>query len=220
MAEKIVARMNRVGRMYMRGKTPVTALESATCSISAGDRIAVVGPSGSGKSTLLHLLGGLDVQTSGSLSWPGLGTREELRPRKIGLIFQSESLLSPSTVVENVEIPLLLAGAAPASARDSALKALRDIGLETLADRLPEELSGGQAQRVAMARILASRPQLILADEPTGQLDHPTAQDLFDVFLASLENTDAALIVATHDPKIAKRMRTIWKMRFGKLEVS
>ena len=216
---RIFVSMNNAGRTYIRGKIPVEALTSVTCAVCPGERIAVVGPSGSGKSTLLHLMGGLDAPTSGSISWPGLGPKEELRPKKIGVIFQTESLLAPLTVVENVELPLLLEGVDPLKARISALEALRDIALESIADKLPEELSGGQAQRVAVARTLASRPKLILADEPTGQLDHPTAQRLFDVFLASLEDSDAALVVATHDPAIARRMNTVWQIRYGKLEV-
>lgn len=220
MANTIYANLNNARRTYTRGKISITALESATCTVSPGDRIAVVGPSGSGKSTLLHLMGGLDAPTSGSVSWPELGTRQQLRPEKIGLIFQSASLMAPLTVVENVEIPLLLAGADPAKARISSFAALKDVGLDAIADKLPEELSGGQAQRVAVARILAARPKFIIADEPTGQLDHPTAQGLFDVLLAALANTDAALVVATHDPQIADRLQVIWKMQYGKLEVS
>ncbi len=218
--EQTFVNLNNVGRIYLRGKTAIPAIESASCTVSAGDRIAVVGPSGSGKSTLLHLMSGLDRPTSGNISWPGLGPREQLRPEKIGVIFQTQSLLTPLTVVENVAIPLLLTGVPSATAMVSALEALASINLEAIADKLPEELSGGQAQRVAVARILASKPQLILADEPTGQLDHPTAQALFDVFLAAFQNSDTALIVATHDPKISSRMKTIWKMQYGRLEVN
>lgn len=210
--------MNDAGRTYMRGKIPVEALKAVTCSVSPGDRIAVMGPSGSGKSTLLHLMSGLDKLTSGRISWPDLGPKKELRPEKIGIIFQSESLIAFLKVVENVELPLLLQGIAPSKARISALEALRDIELESIADKLPEELSGGQAQRVAVARTLASQPKLILADEPTGKLDHPTAKHLFDVFLASIEDSDTALIVATHDEIIAKRMNIVWQIRYGKLE--
>lgn len=206
-------------RTYSRGKTPVVALASATCTILSGDRIALVGPSGSGKSTLLHLFAGLDTPTSGSLTWPALGARETLRPEKVGLVFQMPSLLAPLTVVENVEIPLLLGQASAEKARAAALDALERIGLKSIADKLPEELSGGQAQRVAVARALAAQPKLILADEPTGQLDHPTAQHLFDVLLASLEGTDIALLVATHDMTVAGRMHTLWRMQHGILEV-
>jgi ABC-type lipoprotein export system ATPase subunit len=218
--DRIFVSVNNAGRTYIRGKIPVEAISSVTCAVCPGDRIAVVGSSGSGKSTLLNLMGGLDAPTSGSISWPELGPKEGLRPKKIGIIFQSESLLAPLTVVENVELPLLLEGLDPSKARISALEALRDIALDSIAEKLPEELSGGQAQRVAVARTLASGPKLILADEPTGQLDHPTAQRLFDVFLASIENSDAALVVATHDPAIARRMNTVWKIQYGKLEAT
>jgi len=206
-------------RTYSRGGSTIVALASATCAILPGDRIALVGPSGSGKSTLLHLLGGLDTPTSGSLAWPALGPRETLRPGKIGFVFQMPSLLAPLTVVENVEIPLLLGNSSAEKARAAALDALERIDLLSIAEKLPEELSGGQAQRVAVARALASHPKLILADEPTGQLDHPTAQHLFDVLLAALDGTDIALLVATHDMTVAERMPFRWRMQHGVLEV-
>ncbi len=206
-------------RAYARGKTSVIAVASATCTVMPGDRIALMGPSGSGKSTLLHLLGGLDSLTSGNLTWPALGARETLRPARVGLVFQMPSLLAPLTVVENVEIPLLLGPGSADKARAAALDALDRIGLLSIADKLPEELSGGQAQRVAVARALASQPKLLLADEPTGQLDSATAQHLFDVLLESLEDTDTALVVATHDKTVAERLNTVWHMQHGILEV-
>ncbi len=207
------------GRTYALGTTQVVALASVTCAVMSGDRIALVGPSGSGKSTLLHLIGGLDTPTSGAISWPTLGSRENLRPMMVGLVFQMPSLLAPLTVVENVEIPLLLGQESAENARTYALEALERIGLLSIAEKLPEELSGGQAQRVAVARALAARPKLILADEPTGQLDHPTAQHLFDVLLDSLKGTDTALVVATHDMAVAERMDKVWHMQYGKMEV-
>jgi ABC-type lipoprotein export system ATPase subunit len=216
---EVLAYIQNGGRAYRRGNTPVVALVSATCAIMPGDRIALVGPSGSGKSTLLHLLGGLDTPTSGILAWPALGARETLRPGKIGFVFQTQSLLASMTVVENVEIPLLLGQVSAEKARATALDMLERIELESLAEKLPEELSGGQAQRVAIARALTCGPKLILADEPTGQLDHPTAQHLFDVLLAALEGTDTALLVATHDMTVAERMHTVWRMQHGTLEV-
>lgn len=215
---EILASMHNAGRTYIRGKSSVLALVSASGTIQTGNCIALVGQSGSGKSTLLHLLAGIDTPTSGDITWPALGPRETLRPGKVGVVFQSQSLLAPFTVVENVEVPLLLAQVNPQEARKAALNALERVRLTALVDKLPEELSGGQAQRVAVARALASRPRLILADEPTGQLDHPTAQYLFDVLLASLEGTDTALVVATHDMTIAERMHTIWHMQHGHLE--
>lgn len=217
--DEVLVSLRNGERSYMRGKTPVVAVASATCTVLPGDRIALMGPSGSGKSTLLHLLGGLDSLTSGRLFWPALGARETLRPAKVGLVFQMPSLLAPLTVVENVEIPLLLGSGSADKARAAALDALERIGLASIADKLPEELSGGQAQRVAVARALASHPKLLLADEPTGQLDSATAQHLFDVLLDSLAGTDTALVVATHDKTVAERLSTIWHMQHGILEV-
>ncbi len=209
---------HNAGRTYP-GYIPVVALSSATCSVMPGDRIAVTGPSGSGKSTLLYLLGGLETATSGSVTWPAIGPLERLRPAKVAFVFQMPSLLGSLTAVENVELPLLLDHIDAKTTRQAALAALESVDLSSIAESLPEELSGGQAQRVAMARALAYRPKLILADEPTGQIDHPTAQHLFDVLLAALEGTDTALVVATHDPSVAGRMHVIWHMHHGVLEI-
>jgi ABC-type lipoprotein export system ATPase subunit len=209
---------HNAGRTYP-GYIPVVALSSVTCSVMPGDRIAVAGPSGSGKSTLLYLLAGLEMPTSGSITWPALGPREGLRPAKVAFVFQVPSLLSSLTAVENIELPLLLDHVDAKTARQAALAALESVELSSIAESLPEELSGGQAQRVAMARALAYRPKLILADEPTGQIDHRTAQRLFDVLLAALEDTDTAFVVATHDPSVAGRMHVIWHMHHGVLEI-
>lgn len=218
MSEQLV-QVKNVGRAYTRGGVLETALYKATCSVFPGDRIALVGSSGSGKSTLLHIMGGLDRQTTGQISWPGLGPLERLCPQQMGFIFQMPSLLPQLTALENVELPLLLGLAEGNEARKAALEALELINLVGIADKLPEELSGGQAQRVAVARALASRPRLILADEPTGQLDHPTAQHLLDVLLDSLQGSETALVLATHDRAIAERMSKIWHMNHGVLEV-
>ena len=212
--------MEAIGRAWMQGKTRVPVIASFTGAVVPGDRIAVMGPSGSGKSTLLHIMGGLDAPTSGHIMWPELGDAKHLRPHKIGMVFQMTSLLAPLTTVENIELPLLIQGVCPAEARTAAVQALDDIGLTVIANKLPEELSGGQAQRVAVARVLASRPRLILADEPTGQLDHPTGQHLMDVLLAAIEHSGAALVVATHDPAIACRMQTVWRIRRPEQEVT
>lgn len=212
--------MQDVSRTYRQGQTSVTAVVDATCTVKQRDHIAVVGPSGSGKSTLLHLLGGLDLPSTGQVSWPALGLRSGLRPMKIGFIFQTQSLLAPLNAVENVELPLLLAGVDAGTARSAAVIALESLRLGTLAEKLPEELSGGQMQRIAVARTLACHPQVILADEPTGQLDHPTAKQLFDTLLDLLQDSDAALVVATHDLSLAERMNQRWLMRHGTLEVS
>jgi putative ABC transport system ATP-binding protein/lipoprotein-releasing system ATP-binding protein len=199
-------------------KSPVEALKSASCSVLPRDRIAIMGASGSGKSTLLHLMGALDKPTSGSIVWPSL--EQPLRPGKIGFVFQTHSLLPTLSVIENIELPLILMNQDEKEARNAGMELLERIGLSELKDKLPSELSGGQLQRVAMARVLAAKPKLILADEPTGQLDHPTAQNLITVLLTAIENTDTAVVIATHDSSVAQRMRSIWNIRHGVLEVS
>jgi putative ABC transport system ATP-binding protein/lipoprotein-releasing system ATP-binding protein len=205
------------GRVFGTNGGKVVALKHATCRIERGDRIALVGPSGSGKSTLLHLLAGLDEPTSGSVRWPALGERETLHPGKISFVFQSESLLAPLTVLENIEVPRLLIGSNAEEVRNDASEILDALDLSELADKLPEEISGGQAQRAAVARSLITRPALILADEPTGQLDHHTAKHLLSLLLRRIKGTDAALVIATHDPVIASRMETQWTMDHGVL---
>jgi putative ABC transport system ATP-binding protein/lipoprotein-releasing system ATP-binding protein len=205
------------GRVFGTNGSKVVALQHATCKIERGDRIALVGPSGSGKSTLLHLLAALDEPTSGTVTWPALGERATLRPAKISFVFQAESLLAPLTVLENIEVPRLLAGSNADEARNDATAILAALDLDTIADKLPEEISGGQAQRAAVARSLITKPALILADEPTGQLDHQTAKQLLDLLLRRLKGSDTALVIATHDPVIAARMKTQWTMAHGLL---
>ena len=182
-----------------------------------GDRIALVGPSGSGKSTLLHLLGGLDLPSKGEISWPVLGARDTLRPRQVAFVFQVPSLIPTLTALENVALPLLLGGVRPNDAMAAARTALAQIDLDEIASRAPRRTLGGQAQRVGVARALAYHPRLILADEPTGQLDRATAAHLMDTLLTALAGTDTALVIATHDPEIAGRMRTVWYMNHGQV---
>jgi putative ABC transport system ATP-binding protein/lipoprotein-releasing system ATP-binding protein len=205
-----------VSRRYPQGGESVAAIASATFRLRAGDRVALVGRSGSGKSTLLHLMAGLDIPTSGTVRWPALGAAETLLPAKIALVFQAPSLLEPLTVSENVALPLLMANATCDIGRAVA-DSLATFGLENLALKLPEELSGGQMQRVAMARAIAGNPSMILADEPTGQLDQPTGSALLDALVAHLAGTQTALVIATHDPAVAGRMDRIWQIEHGTL---
>jgi ABC-type lipoprotein export system ATPase subunit len=186
-------------RTYGSGETATVGLQPTDCEVQPGARIALVGPSGSGKSTLLHLMAGLDAPTRGTVTWPGLDDRP-------AVVFQGPSLLPPLTVLENVALPLILAGGTDQVARPQARAALARLDLADLADKLPEELSGGQAQRVAIARALAGRPRLLLADEPTGQLDHVTGAAVVDALLAAADRAGAALVVATHDPAVARRL--------------
>ncbi len=220
---KPLVEVRQASRVYQQGNEPLTALKAASCEVYPRARIALVGPSGSGKSTLLHLMGGLEIPSAGTVTWPALGSRESLRPGQVAYVFQTPSLIPSLSVVENVELPLLLAGNPrhlQNGARTAALAALERIDLLELTAKLPEELSGGQAQRVGIARALAYQPKLILADEPTGQLDHPTAAHLFDVWLEALSDTDAALVVATHDMTVAERLDDVWQIRFGRLEAA
>src|SRR4051812_38702574 len=204
-------------RTYGEGSTATVALQSTDCVIGMGDRVALMGPSGSGKSTLLHLMAGLDNPTVGTVSWPGVGPRSSLRPGPVAGIFQGPSLRPPLTVEENVALPLILGGVADTAAHPAAREALERVGLIELADKLPEEISGGQAQRVAVARALAGEPRLILADEPTGQLDRASGAIVVDVLLAAAAHAGAALVVATHDPTVAERLRDVWEMHSGRL---
>ena len=212
-----LVRCAAVDRTYGRAAAATVALAATDCEVHAGDRIALVGPSGSGKSTLLHLMAGLERPTHGQISWPAIGTRDELAPGRVAVIFQGPSLLAGLTVQENVALALVLDGMRDRAARAGAADALQRLGLRELADKLPEEISGGQAQRVAIARALAGRPVLILADEPTGQLDRATGAIVVDVLLAAAEHAGAALVVATHDPTVSDRFPTRWQMRSGQL---
>jgi ABC-type lipoprotein export system ATPase subunit len=204
-------------RVFRQGGMDIVAVANASCTILPGDRIAITGPSGSGKSTLMHLFAGLDQPTSGTLSWPALGAPDSLRPTRIAVALQMPGLLPPLTVAENVALPLLLSQADPEKAQEAARRILEEQDLGNLADKLPEELSGGQAQRVSLARALVARPRLILADEPTGQLDHPTAQHMLDLLFSTLAGSGTALVIATHDPSIAERLDRVWKMHQGTL---
>lgn len=215
-ADRALVRCLDVGRRYGSGPNTVIAVYSVTCEIAPGDQVAVVGPSGSGKSTLLHLFAGLEVPTAGSIQWPGLGDHPRAAD-SVGLVFQTPSLIASMTVRENVELPLLLADTDPQQARSRADQALELLGLADLRDNLPQELSGGQAQRVVIARVLACRPRLILADEPTSQLDRDTADHVAEVLIDVSRDIGAALVVATHDPLISERLPDEWPMRDGKL---
>jgi putative ABC transport system ATP-binding protein len=202
--------------VFGRGATEVVAVDGVTCSVEAGQRIALTGESGSGKSTLLHLLAGLDAPTTGSLDWPALTVRDG-RPAGVGVVFQAPSLVPALDVTDNVALPLLLAGVDSPVARERALAALAELELLELATAFPDELSGGQGQRVVIARVLAGRPALVLADEPTGQLDHRTAVHVLDVLLHAVAELGAALVVSTHDLSVADRLPDRWAMSDGQL---
>jgi putative ABC transport system ATP-binding protein len=208
-----------VSRVFGNGPGALVAVHGTSCVIEAGARVAVIGSSGSGKSTLLHLIAGLEQPTVGSVTWPGLPPAPE-RAFEIGVVFQSPSLVPALTVEENTALPLVLAGVSDEESRTRASEALAAVGLDDLAGQLPEELSGGQGQRVAVARVLAQRPRLVLADEPTGQLDRATGQDLIEVLVGTATRIGAALVVTTHDSAVADRLDTHWYMHEGRLHTS
>jgi putative ABC transport system ATP-binding protein/lipoprotein-releasing system ATP-binding protein len=213
---KTLAVATDLWRSFQRERGVVAAVQGCSFRINAGETTAIMGPSGCGKTTLLNLIAGLDVPSSGRMEWPGLGSSDTLRPERIGVVFQSANLMPALSAVENVELPILLGNGIEAEAR--ALAALAVFGVETLASKLPEQLSGGQADRIAVARAIAINPELIVADEPTGQLDQAGAAILVDRLLAWGQQTGSAIIIATHDERVAAKMSRIWRMRHGKFE--
>ncbi|MEU1371641.1 ATP-binding cassette domain-containing protein [Streptomyces sp. NPDC005803] len=212
---EVLVRCQGAARTYGRGLAAVVAVHGATCQVGVGDRIAITGPSGSGKSTLLHLMAALEKPTAGEVTWPGL--TEGPVAGQVGVVFQGPSLIPALDVAENAALPLVLAGIPQEQARRRALESLTLVAADGLSRKLPEELSGGQAQRVAIARVLALRPRLVLADEPTGQLDRATGQHIIDVLLATADEIGAALVVTTHDPTVAQRLKERWAMHEGRL---
>jgi ABC-type lipoprotein export system ATPase subunit len=215
--DSAVVRAEGVVRRFGSGAATIVAVRGVTATVAPRARIALTGPSGSGKSTLLHLLAGLDTPTKGTVRWPGTDRHAVARPSRIGVVFQGPSLVPALDVTENVCLPLLFGGCAEAEATARAERALERLGIAELAHALPDELSGGQAQRVAIARVIAAAPRLILADEPTGQLDQDAAASVIDVLMQTADDLDAALIVSTHDAAIAGRLPTEWTMHDGRL---
>ncbi|MEJ7647983.1 MAG: ATP-binding cassette domain-containing protein [Nakamurella sp.] len=217
--ENILVECLSAAHTYGSGRTAVVAVHGVNALVTSQTRVALTGPSGSGKSTLLHMMAGLVPATSGTVNWPTWGHQPLRATGRIGIVFQGPSLLPALNVIENVAFPMQLADVSDRVARGRAIEALKTLGLSELAQQLPETLSGGQAQRVAVARVLASAPELILADEPTGQLDHQAATLVMDVLLRASEELGAALVVSTHDPVIARRLPERWTMRDGAMLV-
>ncbi|MBP0458557.1 ABC transporter ATP-binding protein [Streptomyces montanisoli] len=211
-ATDVLLECRDASRTFGGGPTAVVAVQGVNCRIRAGERMAITGASGSGKSTLLHLIAGLEEPTGGTVLRSGPFSAQD-----VGMIFQGPSLIPALTVAENVALPLVVGGASEETAHAAALAALRLTAIADLAEHLPEEISGGQGQRAAVARVLALAPRLILADEPTGRLDGVTGQRVLDTLLSAADATGAALVVTTHDPAIAARMTTRLAMHGGRL---
>ncbi|MBS0542720.1 MAG: ABC transporter ATP-binding protein [Proteobacteria bacterium] len=215
--------LSGIERIFHLGDSEVHALRDLSVSIEAGEYVAVMGPSGSGKSTLLNLLGLLDRPDAGHYRLEGRDVttlsadeQAEVRRARIGFVFQSFHLVPRLTAAENIGLPLMLAGVAPAERAARVDRALKDFGLESRAGHRPEELSGGQRQRVAIARATIMRPAMLLADEPTGNLDRATGQEV-TALLEALNAGGTTLIVVTHDPSMGARARRQLLMEDGAL---
>ena len=217
-------RTERLTKIYRQDSIAVTALQDLDLEIAAGEFVALVGPSGSGKSTLLNLLGGLDHPTSGRL-WVEdkelntLSNRAlaELRLRRIGFVFQEFNLISVLSALENVEYVMLLQAVPDAERRARALAILSEVGLSGLEDRRPGELSGGQQQRVAVARAMVSEPALVLADEPTANLDSATGAALMDLMRQLNEEKGVTFVFSTHDAMVMERARRLVRLKDGQI---
>lgn len=225
--EKAVIALAGIGRVFEQAGQPLSVLQDVTFSAQSGEIIALVGPSGSGKSTLLQVIGLLEPATSGVVSLLGHDcstlndrARTQLRRESIGFIYQAHRLLPDFSALENVMLPMLIAGVPKSQARTRANDLLESVRLAGRLSHRPAQLSGGEQQRVALARAMANRPKLILADEPTGNLDSHTAEIVFQMFLSLVQDHGVTALIATHNPAMATRMDRTLYLHDGRLQTS
>ncbi|MDN5898273.1 MAG: lipoprotein-releasing ABC transporter ATP-binding protein LolD [Psychrobacter sp.] len=211
-------------KKYRDGRIDVSVLQHIDLDIAQGERIAIVGPSGSGKSTLLHLLGGLDNPTSGTTAiyghdWQSLSEKKRCQQRNkhLGFIYQFHHLLAELSALENIALPAILSGLSAKEGNKLATDLLVSVGLKDRLEHKPSQLSGGERQRVAISRAMINRPACVLADEPTGNLDHATAVSVFDALLALNERHNTALVIVTHDEKLANQMDRVLSLVDGNI---
>ncbi len=221
---EVVARSVEVTRVYRAGENEVHALRGVSILLHRAEFVGLMGRSGSGKTTLMNIVGGLDHPTSGEMyvygqDISGLSDQEltELRRRRIGFIFQSFALMPTMSAFENVELPLRLVGTKPRLRRQRVMEVLELVGLTRWARHRPQELSGGQQQRVAIARALVNRPGLILADEPTGELDSTTGRAIMDLFRSIVESEDVSIMMTSHDPVMREYTHYTYDMADGQI---
>jgi len=221
----VVIACENLGKRFQEGQLDVSVLNQVNLTVRAGDRIAIVGSSGSGKSTLLHLLGGLDLPTTGHVEVMGkrmdqLSDKDRglLRNQSLGFIYQFHHLLPEFTALENVAMPLLIRGMGVKEAAAQAGDMLDKVGLGKRFGHKPGQLSGGERQRAAIARALVTRPHAVLADEPTGNLDQNTAEQVFAQMQGLNESLQTAFIIVTHDMSLARRMDTVYRLVEGNLQ--
>ncbi len=218
----MVAELDKITKTYKLGDVVITALSDVNFSMQEGDFVVLAGPSGSGKSTILHLLGCIDKPDKGRVMVDNIDTTAmslealtTLRQEKIGFIFQSFNLIPVLTAYENVELPLIFAGMKPMEIKNRVKDVLRKVGLHDRMNHYPSKLSGGQQQRVAIARALAGQPHLILADEPTANLDSKTGAEILDLLMGLNREEKATILIASHDPIIMKKANKIIRIKDG-----
>ena len=219
-----IINIEHIARVYEMGGEKVHALRDVSLNIYPNEYLAIMGPSGSGKSTLMNILGCLDTPSSGVYNFKGMDVKEmddnelaEIRNKEIGFVFQTFNLLPRATALKNIELPLIYSGIPRSERRDRAIKTLEEVGLADRMQHKPNELSGGQRQRVAIARALVTKPSIILADEPTGNLDSKTGDEIMRLF-QELWKRGNTIILVTHEEDIARHAHRILRVRDGKVE--
>ncbi|MBN8512024.1 MAG: ABC transporter ATP-binding protein [Rickettsiales bacterium] len=226
MNEDIVLKLTGITKDFHQGRSLIEVLKDVSLELKSGQMIAIVGSSGSGKSTLLHIAGLLDIPTKGRVEIMGnsfekqsLDNAAVIRLNNLGFIYQYHHLLRDFTAQENAAMPLIIQGINKSEALDRAEVILSDLGLGKRLYNVPGELSGGEQQRVAIARAFINKPKIVLADEPTGNLDPNTAEDVFNMFLQCAQNENTAIIMVTHNMAIANRLNKVYKLDYSLLEV-
>ena len=223
MIRQEIIKLENVSKNYQMGTSVIEAVSDANITINKGDFVAIVGPSGSGKSTMMNLIGALDLASKGNIFLDGLNIENleeselaQIRGKKIGFVFQTFNLIPTLTAIENVMLPMTFQGERLEIRKERAKNLLKEMGLENRLSHLPNELSGGERQRVALARALANNPEVILADEPTGNLDSKRGKEVAEMFVR-LSKQGKTIILVTHDMEIANYAKKIYKLRDGKI---